>query len=284
MFKILFSILLLSLTTTAFAQLLNPSFEQTDSTGALSDWKVTQGNFTKLSAVTFGAIPFTAFEGNYFTLLESDTLNTPIKAGTLEQSFVYADTPKNISINNLFIPENTAQHARIKLLFTKWNGTSRDTVLYLNDTLPIIAEGTSIPIRWNTYTQTLTTFYRNQQLPDSAIISITNDDSQTGKSIRLYLDNIRFGKWPVGMTELQPFTFQLFPNPAQDRLTIQASKITDPLTIRIISLSGQTLETLKMEEPSDRYEVNTSGFASGLYVLQILSQVAVSQQLITIQH
>lgn len=284
MFRILLSILLLSSCSIVFAQLPNPSFEQTDSTGALANWKVQQGKLTKLSAVNFGAIPFTAFEGNYFALLQSDTLHPLVKPGIIEQSFPYADTPKSFTLNNLYLPENTAQHARIKLLFTKWNGSSRDTVLFLNDTLPIIAEGTSIPIRWNTYKQTLTTYYRNQIVPDSAFITITNDDSQTGKTIRLYLDNISFGRWPVGVAEMHRLAFNVFPNPAHTQLTIQTPTLNEPYAINVISVSGQHNTTIQVNQCLNEYLLNTSGFPSGLYILQLVSRSAVSQQLITIQH
>lgn len=284
MLRILLSLLLVSSHSAVFAQLLNPSFEQTDSTGAMVNWKVLKGKLTKLSAVNFGAIPFTASEGNYFVLLQSDTLPLPIKAGTFEQAFAYADTPNNISLNNLFIPENTAQHARIKLLFTKWNGSSRDTVLFFNDTLPIIAQGTSIPIQWNTFNQTLTTFYRNQLLPDSAFISITNDDSQTGKTIRLYLDDIRFGRWPVGLDETHRLSFSVFPNPAHTQLTIQTVAMREVYTVNIISLSGQHTTTIEVNPLQNEYQLNTSDFPSGLYVLQLVSRSTLSQQLITIQH
>ena len=95
MFRILFSTLFIGLQLSAFAQLQNPSFEQTDTTGRLSAWKLKQGNLTKLSAITFGAIPFTAFEGNYFALLESDTLQPSIKNGILEQIVSFADSPQD---------------------------------------------------------------------------------------------------------------------------------------------------------------------------------------------
>lgn len=284
MFRILISFILVSIHTTVFAQLLNPSFEQTDSTGAWLNWKVQQGKLTKLSAVNFGAIPFTAAEGNYFVLLQSDTLPLPIKAGTIQQSFAFVDTPKSFSLNNLYIPENTGQHARVELLFTKWNGTLRDTILFLNDTLPIIAEGTLIPIQWNTYRKTLSTFYRNQMLPDSAFISITNDDSQSGKSIRLYLDHIRFGKWPVGLAEKNRLQVRVFPNPAHSQITIQTSVFNEPYRLNIISLSGQQTTTMQVNPASNEYHLNTSDFPSGLYILQLISGSAVSQQLITIQH
>ncbi|MES2560069.1 MAG: T9SS type A sorting domain-containing protein [Bacteroidota bacterium] len=271
--------------TAVCAQLLNPSFEQTDSSGVLVNWNVLQGKLTKLSAVQFGAVPFTAFEGNYFALLQSDTFPLPIKAGFISQSFAYADTPKSISLNNLYIPENTSQHARLKLLLTKWNGTSRDTVLFLNDTLPIIADGTAIPIQWNTYSKTLTSFYHNQLLPDTASISITNDETQTGKSVRLYLDHIRFGKWPVGLADHSLLNFQAFPNPANEQLSIQPSTtLNEPYTIHIITLSGQHLVSIRSDNTGERFELNTSQLPSGLYILQLVSRSTVGRQLITIQH
>jgi hypothetical protein len=284
MFKILVLSIAIGLHTVACAQLRNPSFELTDSTGMLANWKIQQGKLTKLSAIQFGAIPFTAFEGNYFALLQSDTSWPVVKAGIIEQQFVFADTPKSISINNLYLPENTSQHARLQLVFTKWNGSSRDTVLFLSDTLPVIADGNTIPIQWNAFNRTLSSLYRNASLPDSAWIRITNDDTQTGKTVRLYLDHIRWSKWPVGLNEKQSLRFNVYPNPAHTQLTVQFSSIPEHCTLRLIRLSGQQVASFTIEQPLHTYEWNTAEISSGLYILQLISGLTVSQQLITIQH
>lgn len=265
-----------------FAQLQNLSFEQTDSTGRLSSWQTKQGNLSKFSVVNFGALPFTAFLGNYFALLESDTLSSPLKNGIIEQSSAYTDTPQSISIRNLYIPENTSQHAELTLLLSRWNGTSRDTILFFKDTLPIIANGSSIPLRWNTYEKTLSSFYRNNQLPDSAFIRITNDNSQTGKSIRLYLDALSFGKWPVGLNEAYAPSFSLFPNPATNRLTIR-TETSDPINIRIFSLCGSEQFVEWQYTQPGNFEANTELLSPGLYIVQLLSHSAASQQILSIQ-
>lgn len=283
MFKILYSILLFSIHISAFAQLLNPSFEQTDSTGNLVAWNINQGKLTKLSAVNFGAFPFTAFHGNYFALLQSDTLSTTVKNGIIQQSFSFVDTPKSISINNLYLPENTSQHAQFILLFTRWNGTSRDTVLYVSDTLPIITQGNSIPIQWNVFNKTLTPYYRSATLPDSATLTIVNDDSETGKTVGLYIDNIQFGKWPVGLKENTSFNFSLYPNPANNRVIIQTNA-EKPDAVRLITLSGHEKTPSYYEIQPGLYELHTAGLADGLYIIQLISHSAISQQIIRIQH
>jgi hypothetical protein len=276
-------IFIISGTTISKAQLPNSSFEFSDSLNKLSSWKINQGKLTKLSAVNFGAIPFTAFHGNYFALLQSDTLSTPIKNGIIQQSVAFVDTPKSISINNLYLPENTSQHAQFILLFTRWNGTSRDTVLYVTDTLPIIAQGNSIPIQWNVFNKTLTQYYRIATLPDSASLTIVNDDSQTGKTVRLYIDNIQFGKWPVGLKENTSLHFSLYPNPANNQVVIKANT-EKPVAVRLITPSGQEKIVSYFEVQTGSYELHTADLAEGLYIIQLISHSAISQQLILIQH
>lgn len=283
MFKQLLLTLLFSLPVYVFAQLQNLSFETIDTTGRLSFWQVKQGKLSKFSVVNFGALPFTAFQGNYFALLESDTFSSPLKKGIIEQSSAFTDTPQSIILRNLYIPENTAQHAELTLLLSKQNGTTRDTILFMRDTLPIVANGNTIPIQWNTFSKTLSPFYRSKQLPDSAFISITNDNTQTGKTIRCYIDALSFGKWPVGLQEVSALSFRLFPNPATNKLTIRTESL-DPVTIRIISICGSEQMVESTDVQPGNIELNIEDLPSGLYIVQLLTHLASSQQILSIQH
>jgi hypothetical protein len=283
MLRIVFYIVLLTAYSQVSAQLQNTSFEQVDSMGKMRGWNLRQGKITRLSVSNFGVIPLTAYRGNYFALLESDTTSTPPKRGILEQTAPFADTPQSLYIPHLYLPENTTQHARILLLFSKWNGTSRDTILYLNDTLPIIANGNTIPIRWNIFEKNLSAFYRIKQLPDSIELQITNDESETGKTVRLYLDEITLGKWPVGIMENHSFHFFSFPNPANNYILIETPS-KEAININISSMNGQTQAIPFKEITPGRYEVLTEMISSGLYILEVTSASSRSHQLLRIQH
>jgi hypothetical protein len=202
----LIGLLLLSLQ--GWAQLANPSFEQTDSTGAIANWQSLQGKTTRVTVEQFGILPFTAFHGNYFIKLESDT--NPIKVARFTQTFAFADTPASFYLHHLYLPENTNQTAGVQLLMTKWNGTSRDTVLFIRDSVHVVANGSQVPIQWNTFGTNLSNRYLLAQLPDTATIELTNDLTATGTQIKWYVDALSFGQQvDVSIETLSDNTYQI---------------------------------------------------------------------------
>jgi hypothetical protein len=265
MYKICALLLLVNLNV-AFAQLQNPSFEQTDSLGKLQHWNLKSGKATQLSSAQFGVIPFTPFDGNYFMLLESDTQTAIAQRGIIEQVFAFADTPGSISFPYFYIPESINQHAQIRLLFTKWNGTSRDTVLYLTDTLAAVADSNQIRIQWNTYPISLTDKYTQSILPDSAHLVFTNDDNLVaGKNIRLYLDKISFGKWAVGLKEQKQLSVELYPNPANQFVWIRTPERS--LTFLLMGVDGKQYFP-QLSQSTDGFQIDLNTIPNGLYFLQ----------------
>ena len=269
MHKIVLCIAFLLCVTWIHAQIVNPSFEQTDSLGNSVNWTVTQGVATKLSVIQLGIIPFTASDGNFFTLLTSDTQTVNVKSGIIHQQFAMADTPGNFSLNYLYIPQFVGQHAVIKLYFSKWNGAFRDTVLYLEDTISVVADGNIIPIQWNTYAVSLIGKFRNSTLPDSTWIQLQNDDAlNPSKNVRLFVDNLQFGKWGVGLNEKTKYEIDYYPNPANTYLTIHGLNLFDKYTIQLIASDGVQY-TLTSSIVENKLILNTQDIPKGLYVLSI---------------
>jgi hypothetical protein len=276
----LIGLLLLSLQ--GMAQMSNPSFEQTDSTGAIANWQLLQGKATRVTVEQFGIIPFTAFAGNFFTKLESDTDNAPVKAARFVQTFPLADTPASFYLHHLYLPENTNQTAGIQLLMTKWNGASRDTILYVIDSVPAVANGNQVPIQWNRFGTTLRNRYLLAQLPDTATLELTNNRSATGTQIRWYVDDLSFGKWPVGINEVQTkLVMEVYPNPASEQILVKLPQPSAALELR--TLQGLQL-TVPMETLTDgTCIINTQSLPNGLYVLYAPSDPNL-RELICIQH
>jgi hypothetical protein len=282
MYKVTLIILFLLSSTLLKAQLQNPSFEQTDTLGTLSNWRLTQGKATQMTSIQFGVIPFTPYQGNFFVLLESDTLTPTTKRATLEQTFVYADTPGNIAFHYFYIPKSLDQHGQIVLLFTSWNGFSRDTVLYLKDTITAVADSNSIRIQWNVYAKTLKGLYRTSTLPDTAMIIFKNDDAPiAGKDIRLYLDDLHFGQWATGLSEQTLSDILVYPNPAHEILFISCP---DPYAD--YSLTDITGAVVKPESTIEQngLRLNLRSIPSGLYFLQLKNAQSIFTKRILINH
>lgn len=272
------------------AQLPNASFEQTDSLGKIAYWKSPQGKLTQLTSAQFGVIPFTPYEGNFFVLLEPDTQTSTIKKGIMEQTFAFADTPGSVEFRYFYIPESITQHGQMELLMSKWNGTSRDTVLYIKDAIVAVADSNNIRIQWNTWSATLQHKYRNGILPDSTHIQFQNDDrTSPGKTVRLYLDALNFGKWAVGINELTTNYFLVYPNPANKYISI-VGIFNGDMNYELISLDGKhyPLAEGNTADSSASFDnsitLNTRDIPSGLYLLRINSTKTSITKRILINH
>lgn len=288
MCKYIFLFLLGACLFTAKAQLINPSFEQTDSLGNIAGWTLAQGKLNRFSVVSFGVIPFTASNGNYFILLESDTTTLPVKRALFEQRFSFNDTPGSISLNYLYIPENTSQRADITTLFTRWNGTQRDTILYKNDTIPVVANGNAIPIQWNVYAGNLKGSYRSALLPDSGWIRLSNTDNTVpGKNIRLFADNITFGKWMVGLAEQTAAPqVSVFPNPASEHLVVAVNAEQQPDHFLLTAISGkQFVISGYGVTAGHQYSIPVREIPDGLYSLAVMkNSTQLYRHMIFIKH
>lgn len=279
------------------AQLSNPSFEQTDSLGTIAYWKPIQGKTTQLTSAQFGVIPFTPYHGNFFVLLEPDTQTSTTKKGITEQSFAFADTPGGFSFHYFYIPESLGQHGQVELLMSKWNGTSRDTVLYIKDTIAAVADSNQIRIQWNMWSTNLQNKYRLSILPDSTTIQFQNDDAASpGKTVRLYLDDIRFSTWSVGIKELTDNDFLVYPNPANDIISIEGL-LEENLTYELISIDGKRYSLNSDGVTADRrprtadntivhnsIRLNIENIPNGFYVLKINTATTSTTKRIVINH
>jgi hypothetical protein len=269
--NLILSFLLTCSLFTAKAQLLNPSFENTDSLGNIDGWSLTQGKMSKHSVLTFGAVPFTAAQGNYFISLRSDTLVVPAERALFEQHCAFTDTPGSIYMNYLFIPENTDQRAQIELLLTKWNGGQRDTVLFISDTIAVVANGNNILIQWNTWSETLTGQYRMAILPDSAHVTLSNSDNTLpGKNLTLFADNITLSRWAVGLNETQMLQATLFPNPTSDLLTIRTDGIQEIAQFMLTDITGKQFAVAHDSFGNGEYTIRVNAIPDGLYTLTML--------------
>jgi hypothetical protein len=280
--KLLFVIISVFAAFTLQAQVQNPSFEQTDSLGNIAKWQLLSGNITQLTSAQFGVIPFTAFAGNFFALIESDTQTTTTHTGKLEQIFPLADTPGSFSFQYFYIPESIARQAQVELYLSKWNGNTRDTILYIHKPIVAVADSNQLKIQWNAHSTPLKNEYRSAILPDSATIRFLNDNGTVaGKNIRLYLDAIRFEKWAVGFSELQAPLFTIYPNPASETLIIGGGD--EHTDCSLLSIDGKH-HLLPKYFSRKGLELDVRLIPDGLYLLSIQKNGTTITKRILINH
>jgi hypothetical protein len=74
--------------------------------------------------------------------------------------------------------------------------------------------------------------------------------------------------------------FKVYPNPAKSYVTIQLPKNIKNATLHVTSINGSSVYTSNI---GDFYQLNTSGFAKGLYILNLHSQEQIHQQKLVIE-
>lgn len=246
----------------AIAQPSNPSFEQVDSLGETAFWKLSQGKSLRYSVLQFGALPFTAADGNYFISLESDTTAATI-AALLSQSFAITDTLRKIGFEYLYLPETSIQRAGFTAIATRWNTNQRDTIYAIKDSIAPVVDSNRVLLQWNNFEVTLPL----ATTADTIHIQLTNDvNLAPGKSVRLLVDHIQIGEFPVGLPSF-PFNpvFDIYPNPATTQVNISSRNAFTK--IEWYSIQGNML--LQSIGSWNHLSVNTESLTSGIYLVKI---------------
>ncbi|MEQ9187788.1 MAG: T9SS type A sorting domain-containing protein, partial [Cryomorphaceae bacterium] len=74
----------------------------------------------------------------------------------------------------------------------------------------------------------------------------------------------------VGIEDLKTGEFAIFPNPANDVVTI-ATKDVDAGNILILDMSGRTVAQAPMSAGSNNHEINVAGLAAGAYIVKVVT-------------
>lgn len=106
------------------------------------------------------------------------------------------------------------------------------------------------------------------------VVSLTND--QSGSFSLVALDNLEIcsSSDPLGLDGKTPVSpvFRLFPNPANEEITIEWKGLeTRKGSVQIISSLGQVLRTIPIEEGSQRLTTTVAGLPQGIYFVKIRS-------------
>jgi len=286
--KLLFIVAALSLTTAAFAQIPNNSFENWTTVGSYSD----PNSWSTLNATTNPLSIYTCTKGTggasgggsaYLKLISKTVLTAVVPAvattGTINTTsytvnggFAYATRPQKLTGSWQYMAYGGDQ-GFISVVLSKWNTTTnkRDTVAVAYNALPGMA------MSWATFNISL--IYLNGNNPDTAQIILSasgaNGISPVNNSY-LYVDNMSFIGSVVGIENANHniSQFNLFPNPATDLINVNISfaKPSD-LKIQLVDFTGKLVKEINAGQVKNNFKtcISTSELAKGIYFLKVIS-------------
>ncbi|MES2616782.1 MAG: PKD domain-containing protein [Bacteroidota bacterium] len=86
---------------------------------------------------------------------------------------------------------------------------------------------------------------------------------------------------PSNINKIQANLFRLFPNPANELLTVQSNGIQ---SLKIIDVNGRMLKSFVIDNNITTLQIDLSDFGTGLYVVEITTDSGTGRQLLQIQH
>lgn len=240
-------------------------------------------NFLSLSSPSadisaFKGIGIDKHSGNYALKLKSVLINSGLFPEMLGDTLGGAFTGK-INFSPFFYKFGYPYHGRPEKLqfWAKYTPVGNDTAVaavmlrswngVVNDT--IAAALMSIPPSPVYTLFELTLDYRNDFLPDSAIIAFypSKDSSTARLNSTLYIDDVSFAGW-VGMDEAKQKQriVYVFPNPAKNSITFSNIDITAGC-ISIMDIRGSMV--LKETISGDKTTLDTSALTNGVYIYEV---------------
>ncbi len=265
------------LSTTAFGQIPNPGFESWTNMGAYANpdgWDNADslGSFASTYTCEQGS---PGFSGNHYLKLTSKNTIAGVIAGIAMSGKIDFTTflPKSgyafsggrpVSLNGVwqYAPASSTDTGSVTLLFTKWTGTSRDSVGFIYYKLP--GSVTS----WTPFSLPIT--YLNSETPDTAVIYFASSTATTADAgSYLYIDTLSFSNTGVGITGVQNShsVISVYPNPGKAVFCINISSgIDEYVSVTITNMLGETVKkmtmttnkngTLHIDSPAGLYFIN----------------------------
>ncbi|MES2616783.1 MAG: PKD domain-containing protein [Bacteroidota bacterium] len=78
--------------------------------------------------------------------------------------------------------------------------------------------------------------------------------------------------------------FKLFPNPANQLLTVQSTQNNQLQTLRILDINGRVIKEILCDNKTSELQLNTGDITTGVYLLEIQTESGSSRQLFQIYH
>lgn len=99
----------------------------------------------------------------------------------------------------------------------------------------------------------------------------------------LFIDDINIGE-PSNVEELTAATFDVYPNPATDKVVVEVSETSsEDANITVFDVNGQIVSSTVLNAGKSSVEVNTSALASGVYTVRVNSQAGIATERLVIK-
>ena len=151
------------------------------------------------------------------------------------------------------------------VLLTKWNTTTNS-----RDTIGMGAAFFDNMSSWTAFSAPISYFLPDN--PDTCLVILqASTAAATVDGSAMSIDNLTLANTPTAVNELNAVnTFNVFPNPAVDRLNLELSSFAagTPIQIQVMDIVGNVV-TLETAYTNSRYTMNVSNLAKGAYVIRV---------------
>jgi hypothetical protein len=268
--------------TAAIAQIPNAGFETWNNMGSYSN----PDKWDNLNAMTSPMSVYTCQQGtpgspgsSYLKLTSKTVTGMGVMPGVAvsgvidmntfkpKSGFAFTGQPLSLTGNWQYMAGGTDQ-GYVAVYLTKWNASNqkRDTIA-----VAIKPLGTGMVMSWTAFTINLG--YKSMAVPDSAVIILSASGATPANNSMLYIDNLAFAGTTAGFNELKNTpTISLFPNPADNQVTVGVGNQNNALTkIELFDILGNTIRIMEIKNPASSYPLDLSGLSKGQYLVKMTS-------------
>ncbi len=269
-------VILFAITMKANAQIPNSGFENWTTVGSYqfpNEWATSNPVCTgPFYPCTRSTDHFPAAVGNFSVRLENNTSLTRLTGG-----FGYASTDTAYPFRPSFA---ISGHPNSLCGYYKFTPLNNDTmfiriVLFKNSTMVnyyTFKTGSSTST-WTSFTIPLTyTSADSAMIYMMAFYPIGPTDEPNGNSV-LYVDNLSFDNLISSVSEQasSQTKYNIYPNPASDKITIANAGNSEETYIRILNLQGKQIMNLQFQNQNN-LELDISALAIGIYFIEVKTE------------
>ncbi len=297
--KIILSIVAIAtISTSAFAQIPNNSFETWTSAGTYSN----PASWDQLNGMTTGMGIYTATKGtggaasggsSYLKLTSKSVSGMGVMPGVAvsgvmdmatfkpKSGFPYTMQPVKLTGSWQYMASGS-DAGFIAVYLTKWN-----SMMMMRDTIAKAKQSLSgMVMSWGIFNINLT--YMSSVIPDSAMIILSASGTTPVANSYLYVDNISFSGTVTGINQFENLVsaISVYPNPSTENIYIELNaQKASTIKMQLADVSGKLIKEINAGEISGNYKqmISTTGISKGVYFLKVMANDAVEVKKIIIQ-
>lgn len=174
-------------------------------------------------------------------------------------AFPYTGRPDALNGFWQFHPQNGGSDGVVSAALTRWNSVTHQREYIAN--APIHA--TAAINSWTAFSSPF--LYYSNEIPDSAIVSISATNASAGDGTSIWVDELSFGNVQGVAENSAPVRFTLWPSPATERLHIEASSPIAEVTVQ--DICGRVMVRTAPSQATATVEVGE--LPAGIYLAQL---------------